>query len=264
MSVLRTQTAFGVSTLGLLAALSLLPIPALKSAEAGALITYDEDGNERWRAKWNLQQISLSGQPMVSFTETGEGRYSPFKHPVRWKLESLWRYENRFCPQSYEKKFTDLEGNLLVTERFSLDWDKNIAQFERIDHVGNHRTEEVLKVPLDTLTTDGIATALRALPYDSPRPLTVHLLTNAPELYKVTFKIEGREKVKTPAGDFDCYKVKMDIDLGFLDLFKVLVPDTYFWFTVAPPHFWVRYEGLESGPGSPKVVRVLTDRRDRS
>ncbi|MDA2923981.1 DUF3108 domain-containing protein [Acidobacteria bacterium AH-259-L09] len=83
-----------------------------------------------------------------------------------------------------------------------------------------------------------------------------------PAIYQVTFKVEGRERVKTPAGDFNCYKVEMDVDLGFLNLFKVFVPDTHFWFTVDPPHFWVRYEGLERGRGSPKVVRASTGHRD--
>lgn len=198
---------------------------------------------------------------MVRFTETGEGHHSPFKVPVRWNLESFWIYGARFSPQRYEKTFADLKGNPLVTEEFTFDWAKETVRFERIDHVRHLNTERVLSVPPDTLTSDGIATALRALPYGSSSPVTIHLLTNEPKLYKVTFEIQGQEKVKTQAGEFICYKVKMDIDLGFLNLFKVFGPDIFFWFTVDPPHFWVQYEGPEAGRGSPGVVRLLSEFR---
>jgi len=36
-----------------------------------------------------------------------------------------------------------------------------------------------------------------------------------------------------------------------------LFPKTYFWSTVAAPHFWVRYEGLENGRATPKIVMEL-------
>ena len=42
--------------------------------------------------------------------------------------------------------------------------------------------------------------------------------------------------------------------LGLLNVFKVFYPKSYFWFSVTAPHTWVRYQGLENGPGSPEIV----------
>jgi hypothetical protein len=55
-------------------------------------------------------------------------------------------------------------------------------------------------------------------------------------------------------GDIDCYKVELVPHLGILNLVKAFFPKTYLWFSVAPPHFWVKYEGLEEGLGTPQVV----------
>jgi hypothetical protein len=49
--------------------------------------------------------------------------------------------------------------------------------------------------------------------------------------------------------------------LGVLNLFRPFLPKTYFWFTVASPHNWVRYEGPENGPGTPEVVMSLSETR---
>jgi len=35
---------------------------------------------------------------------------------------------------------------------------------------------------------------------------------------------------------------------------KVFYPKTYFWFKAAEPHTWIRYQGLENGPGTPEIV----------
>ena len=61
-----------------------------------------------------------------------------------------------------------------------------------------------------------------------------------------------------PAGEFECYKVELVPGLGVLNLFRFAIPKAYFWFTVDPPHYWVRYEGLENGRGTPQVVMELT------
>jgi hypothetical protein len=42
-------------------------------------------------------------------------------------------------------------------------------------------------------------------------------------------------------------------------LSRRILPKTYLWFTVKEPHFWVKYEGLESGFASPYVVMEITE-----
>ena len=54
--------------------------------------------------------------------------------------------------------------------------------------------------------------------------------------------------------------MELILDLGLLNLLtKYFLPKTYMWFTVKEPHTWVKYEGLESGLGSPYVMMELIE-----
>lgn len=50
----------------------------------------------------------------------------------------------------------------------------------------------------------------------------------------------GRERVKVPAGDYDCYKLEMGI-AGMVGVFAAKYK-YYFWYTVNAPHILVKYE----------------------
>jgi len=111
--------------------------------------------------------------------------------------------------------------------------------------------------PDDTLATEGIAGILRFLPFDHWEPQKMHLFSNEPKMYEVKLEMKGKERVKTPAGEFEAYKIELSPELGVLNLVKGLLPKAYFWFTVAAPHFWVKYEGPENGAGTPSIVMQL-------
>jgi len=231
-----------------------LKVPPLAVRAQGAIVTSAKDGGVRWKAEWALEPLTVNGQKEVKITETGQGRRSPFRQEIQWTIEAVWKAESALSPLRVERRVRDMNGRLLVTERKAFDIARGIVQFERLDAIDGRSTTKELDVPSDTLATEGIGMALSLLPFDSPQPFSAHLLTNAPALYAVTLEPRGRERVKTPAGEFECYKVELIARLGLLDLFQVFVPKTYFWFTVAPPHAWVRYQGLESGLGTPEVI----------
>ena len=184
----------------LLASKTPLPPPSIHAREEGALVTHDKYGKERWRAQWTLRQITEDDRLLVRFTETGEGYYSHFPQRVRWTMKSYWEFGERFSPLFYEKTFSDMEGVPVVVERRRFDWKKGTVRFEREDKIGDRGVDEELEVPPTTWTVDGLATALRSLPFDSPRPVKVHLLTDEPKLYKVTFTIQGTEPIRSGEG----------------------------------------------------------------
>ncbi len=240
-----------------------LPTPPLSGAERGAVVTLASDGSVRWRAEWTGEATVVDGAPAARLTEAGRGHYGAFGQEVTWTVEAIWRAGERFAPLRIERTVRDVDGRLLMRERKTFDAAAGVARVERQDAIGRTSLARTIEVPGDTLAVEGIATALRALPFDPPRPVEAHLLTAEPKLYEVTLVPRGRERISTPAGTFDCYKVELVPHLGFLGVLRPFVPKTYFWFAVDPPHFWVRYEGLESGLGSPRVVMDLArlDRR---
>jgi hypothetical protein len=236
--------------------LDLIHAPQVVSTDRGAIVVSDKRGALRWKAEWTMDPVEEQGQRRVRFTEKGRGRVSPFQEEIQWSLQAVWSAEDVFQPLYFEKTINAVSGEHLVTERKRFDHGGKTVRFERQSTGGPSETKS-LSIQSDTLAVEGIAGILRFFPFQQSMPLAVHLLSNEPRVYRVTFENRGKEVVKTPAGEFECYKLELVPHLGVLDVFRMLYPKTYFWFTVNPPHFWVRYEGPENGPHTPQVVMEL-------
>jgi len=240
----------------LLSVFDLIKAPVETAKDTGAVLVSGKNGGRRWRATWTMEPAEHEGKKAVRFTERGQGHISPFPGEVRWSLESIWSAEKSFQPLDSEKIVTTPAGAPLVTERKHFDPVKGIVKFER-RRAGAPPEEKSMRIPPDTLIAEGIAGILRYLTFEQTTAFPVHLLSNEPRVYSLTFENRGKEHVRTPAGEFDCYKIEMVPHLGVLNVVRAFYPKTFFWFTVAPPHFWVRYEGPESGPKTPEIVMEL-------
>src|SRR5262249_36077191 len=193
------------------------------------------------------------GKKAVRFTEQGQGQLSPYPQPVRWTMEATWLAEKGFHPLDFVKTVTAMDGSPVVIERKHFDIEKGNVRLTREFPHGRTETK-TLPTPPDTLAVEGIAGILRFLPFESSNAVPLHLLSNEPKLYPVKLVIRGKETVRTAPGSVESYKVDLVPELGFLNLFRSLAPKTFFWFTAAPPHSWVRFEGPENGPGTPEVI----------
>jgi hypothetical protein len=212
----------------------------------------------RWTSEWTMQHDNAEGKPIVRFTEKGSGRYSSFDREVRWSVETIWTADGSFRPLRSERTVTDMTGRPLMTERKSFRFDKGTVEIERQELPAGSKSRRALNIPPDTVTVDGIGGALRSLPFERSAPFKLHVLSNEPKLYEVSFEPRGVERIRTPAGEFNCYKVEMRPNVGILNVFSFVIPKAYFWFTVDPPHYWVRYEGPENGRGTPQINLELT------
>lgn len=231
--------------------------PPSAASEKGTTVTSAKDGPARWKSEWTMARDSLNGRPVVRFTEKGRGKYSPFEREVQWTVETVWTADESFRPLRTERTVTDMAGRQLVKERKSFNFDKGSVDIERQEQANGATSRRSLAIPPDTVSVDGIAGALRSLPFDRSRPFELHVLTNEPRVYEVSLEVRGTERIRTPAGEFNCYKVELRPGLGVLRVFGFLIPKAYFWFTVDPPHYWTRFEGPENGRGTPQVVMEL-------
>src|SRR5262249_54838323 len=153
------------------------------------------------------------GKKAIRFTEQGQGHVSPFSIEIRWSLEAIWSAENGLQPLETEKTITTSAGARVATERKQFDLTKHTIHFERRSSEGRSEVKSLSTRP-DTLAVEGIAGVLRFLPFDRTAPFPAHLLSNEPRLYSVTFESRGKERVKTPAGEFEAYKVEMVPHVG--------------------------------------------------
>jgi hypothetical protein len=148
----------------------------------------------------------------------------------------------------------DASGKAIVREIEVFDWKSRVARFERQDARDGKKTEQTIPVPDDTISVEGIAGALRAVPLSKGNKVAAHLLSNEPKLYEVTLEVDRQETCKTARGPVECFRVEIVPHLGALDLFRFAFPKMYFWFSADPSHEWLRYEGPEAGRGTPEIV----------
>jgi hypothetical protein len=236
--------------------LELLKPPASIPAEKGTVVVFETNGKPRWSANWTMQPATVNGQKAVKFTEEGKGNYDSYPPNITWTTESVWLAGSAFQPLSVDKVVRDSNGATLTTEQKAFDLTKNVIRLTRT--VANGRQEtKTLQAPSDTLAADGLAGILRSLPFGENRNFPAHLLSNEPKIYDVTFEPRGRERVRTAVGEFDCYKIEVVPHLGVLNVAKIFIGGTYFWFSAGEPHFWVKYEGYENGIGSPRIRMEL-------
>jgi hypothetical protein len=237
-------------------ALTVISAPPIIPHDRGSIVVSDQHGVQRWTADWTMEPTREAGLPAVRFTENGSGHVSPYTQPIQWRIEAVWSADMAFHPSRFEKTVTDANGRTITTERKTFDPTHHTVRFERKGEALPSLTKD-LRTPPDTLTVEGIAGILRFLPFDRWRPLMVHFLSNEPRLYEMKVELRGKEHVKTPAGEFECYRIELIPNLGVLNILHSFLPKAQFWFSASEPHFWVRYEGPENGPGTPEIVMEL-------
>lgn len=229
-------------------------VPPMSAKENGTLVTKYKEGGRRWTADWTTERFVENGVNFLRLTMNGVGLTYPFSESMTWESVSVWKAEDTFYPIRSFTTFKDMSGKLVRTDKKDLDMELGTAIYERQYFSGDGSLKETYDFTPETLIVDGVVMALRTLPFITGEDVKAYFLTNEPELYKVKFKQKGIEKVETPEGEIDCYKVELIPKMGVLGVFKVFFPKTYFWFTVAPPHRWVKYQGYENGRKSPEVV----------
>jgi hypothetical protein len=227
--------------------------PHVIPKEHGAVTASTADGKPRWTANWTMEPWTSGGHRAVRFTETGSGHYSPFTQEVQWNLESIWLAEGNYFPLQFQKTIQDKQGRTLAVETKTFDPASGKVTFERKNDKGSANTSS-FAAGANTLTIEGIAGILESFPFEKSEALQAHFLSNEPKLYDVTIEPRGKERIKTKVGAMDCYKLEMVPHLGLLNVAKLFYPKTVFWFSMEKPHAWVRYQGLENGPGSPEIV----------
>ena len=235
---------------------SVVRVPDSVVPQSGSSRALSKDGKVRWAADWSMER-NTSPVKTVKFLESGSGDLDDFSRQARWSVEAVWLADSNFSPLDIKKTVTASDGTPLLLEEKHFDHAKGVVRFDRRRGSGKLETS-TLTIPADTLAIEGLAGILRFVPFDDHRSFDAHVMTNEPKIYSVTFEWRGVEKIKTPAGEFECYKIEMVPHLGVMNIIRPFVSKTFLWFTVAEPHYWVRYAGAESGPNSRSIVMELT------
>ncbi len=249
---MKTKPLFAV-----LAVLLLLGSPGL----AGVKVTRIDEGKKAltstekssgkflWKNTVNYSKIKdASGQAFVYVEEKGAGTYGKDHKELTWRTQAWIKNENNvLTPDQLVQTFFDQSGKKVS----SLQKDYDAKSSQVICSMGDQT--KTFKFYPDTLDKEMLAIVLADFPLDQAQA-EYHLITHEPAIYKITMKNLGTENLQVGNASVACYKLQMIPDLGALNILGAFVPKTYFWYTTAVPHEFVRYEGLESGLGTPYIV----------
>jgi hypothetical protein len=117
--------------------------------------------------------------------------------------------------------------------------------------------------------------ALAGYPFGEQRALNFFLWSEYEPTAAMYVVVDGTEEITTPAGTFECYRLRMNVDTDRMlqrlvfpseqarDMArgvaeKMRQPDTLMWLTTAPPHLLVKVDGAMGPPGtSPSVMEMV-------
>jgi hypothetical protein len=221
--------------------------------------TIDQKTQEpRSRLTGQFQMIS-PGRYLLQ--ENGIGDYGKFQD-IQWQLSSIMELkEGLLCPLFTLCVVKDKDtGQKIFTCR--KDYDHFNQVISVIHRNAKDEVIEEFSFPLEGKTTDfaTIVYFLKPLAADlqDKEPLRFQMLSSEPALYKVKARWAGAETVSIGGENVDTFKVRITPDLGLLGTMAGgLFPKTFLWYTQEPPYEWLKYQGLESGKGSARIITTV-------
>jgi len=231
----------------------------ISATEEGAYRTLlKKSGKVIWQASWSVNKTHKDGKDIVKITERGKGKYNDSPQDVKWVMETSLIPGNNPLILETIRTTRDSGNDELWRRNKIFDYPNRKLIAEQFEY-GKLKKRKTAHLPgTITFTSDILAIFLRGYDFGASQPFDFYIFSSEAKLFRIQAQVVGTETVRVPAGEFECYKMELILDLGVVNvLTKYILPKTYMWFSKEQPHSWVKFEGLESGIGSPYVVMEL-------
>jgi hypothetical protein len=124
------------------------------------------------------------------------------------------------------------------------------AYIERGTGEEKKRKEYELPQDMDWAVNGSLLVLLRSFPFNQGKEWNVFMVDFSGYAIRVTVRQAGMEKVAVPAGELECYRIEVVVDI------PILRPKVTYWLSVRKPHFMVKHLG-KRGPFTPSYVTSL-------
>jgi hypothetical protein len=242
-------------------------MPDLPQASTTKVVALDKgSGAFLWQSISTNEVGNEGGKVFIRVTQNGSGRYGGSKEPIDWKIVGYYYADPYIRPYYSKKEIYSKSGKLLKADTFNYQYADKKIYFTRENKINNKTAQQTFKFEDDMIDKYILGTAILSYPFDKKRDFNFHYLSDEPKVYSLTLHYRGKEVVTVPAGTFECHKLEMTVDLGLLGIVGAFIPKTYFWYSsggsieCGEPIEWVKYEGLESGLGTPYIVMTLPEK----
>ncbi len=213
-------------------------------------------GTERWRVDWSMEKVQKDDKIILEMKEHGYGIYGNREEKISWSTERFLEYDDSLQRTHSTKEIKNREGGTIEIVSKKFDVEQGIVEFERTDLISDKVYSYSFRPGSTVIGPENISLTLGGADLAEGDKTEFYLCTDEPKLYKVTAKCLRKENIIAAGKEVECYKVEIIFHIGLL---KIFVPKTYFWYTADEPHNWIRYEGLESGRGTPQVIMEVLD-----
>ncbi|MBN2051379.1 MAG: hypothetical protein JW760_13080 [Spirochaetales bacterium] len=112
------------------------------------------------------------------------------------------------------------------------------------------------------LDTTSIIYALRGYPFSDPKPLRITFLSTGDESsdFELSVMSAGKENISLRDRTLECYRLELSFKMsGVFAVFSKMVPKTRLWYSAAPPHYLVKYQGQNGPPGTPMTTMEIRE-----
>jgi len=112
------------------------------------------------------------------------------------------------------------------------------------------RKEHALPQDMPLAVDGSLLVLLRSFPFNQGKEWTVFMVDFSGYAIQVTVRQAAMEKVVVPAGEFECYRVEVVVDI------PIFHPKVTYWLSARKPNFLVKHQGRK-GPFTPPYVTSL-------
>jgi hypothetical protein len=115
------------------------------------------------------------------------------------------------------------------------------------------RKEHELPQDIPLAVNGSLLVLLRSFPFNQGKEWKVFMVDFSGYAITVTIRQEGIEKIVVPAGEFECYRIEIVVNL------PIFHPKVINWISTRKPNFLVKYQG-KKGPFTPSYITSLLSR----
>ncbi len=256
---LRLVALAWLSAVGVAEAADGFARPPMAPFERGSYRARDlRSGEPLWEQSWVLRQEMHGVRPILHLEEHGQGiRESAV--PTRWTVTmaiDLWAPAPRVTST---RQVWDLAGQPTTVEERTLAYGPGTGEVRIRDLRTGADRSHAFQVTTETVTPEMLPMLVRLLPETPGQQRHFDLVMRGGSVVGLNATIVGQERVEVPAGAYDCFKIELEPTGLAGILARLLLSKIYLWHAVAAPHMWVKFQGPAAGPGSPEIVRELTE-----
>ena len=211
-----------------------------------------ESGELLGSGRMKVYRQRYAGQEFVIIETNGRGR-TPKGESVTTNRTAYYTIKDGLLTVHSQNSETSKEGNPFLVSRADFDWKKGEASFEFTNFEKAQEEKKTVKLSPDTVLVQDLTIYTQNMLIKGEKERTVRAIVPTGTSFNMKIRaIDEPEEINVQGKKRACYRVEMKPDLGLISL---LIPNVNYWFSADKPYDFLRYEGLQSGPGSPDIIQ---------